>query len=279
MTNFDSVDYFTDQSIVPNPHPYFDHLRARTRGLPDQQRRRGHRLGGGERGLQRHRLRTRPASPSAARSPRFRSCPRAMTSARARGAPQRDPDVRAHGHDGSTEPHPMRDRSFPAAHAEAAEGERGLHVAAGRPSASTGSSPNGSASSLAAYARPFSLIVVADLLGVPEEDHKEFRGASGRCCRNPDRRARPRADRHQPVGVGRREVQLLHRGPPAEPPRRRADLTRDGEVPGRVDPRSGRRGPDSHVPIRRRTGNHRQTAQRRAAGARRPARHPATAAR
>ena len=36
---------------------------------------------------------------------------------------------------------------------------------------------------LTAYARPFSLLVVADLLGVPEEDHEEFReafGANGR---------------------------------------------------------------------------------------------------
>jgi cytochrome P450 len=32
---------------------------------------------------------------------------------------------------------------------------------------------------LAAYARPFSLLVVADLLGVPEEDHEEFREAFG----------------------------------------------------------------------------------------------------
>jgi len=32
---------------------------------------------------------------------------------------------------------------------------------------------------LAAYARPFSLLVVADLLGVPEEDHEEFRSAFG----------------------------------------------------------------------------------------------------
>ena len=29
MTNFDSVDYFTDQSLVPDPHPYFDYLRTR----------------------------------------------------------------------------------------------------------------------------------------------------------------------------------------------------------------------------------------------------------
>src|ERR1700739_236969 len=28
MTNFDSVDYFTDPSLIPDPHPYFDHLRC-----------------------------------------------------------------------------------------------------------------------------------------------------------------------------------------------------------------------------------------------------------
>ncbi len=27
MSDFDSIDYFTDQSLVPDPHPYFDHLR------------------------------------------------------------------------------------------------------------------------------------------------------------------------------------------------------------------------------------------------------------
>jgi cytochrome P450 len=32
---------------------------------------------------------------------------------------------------------------------------------------------------LAAYARPFALLVIADLLGVPEEDHDEFREAFG----------------------------------------------------------------------------------------------------
>src|SRR5207248_716599 len=28
-TDYDSVDYFTDQSLVPDPHPYFDHLRTK----------------------------------------------------------------------------------------------------------------------------------------------------------------------------------------------------------------------------------------------------------
>ena len=31
----------------------------------------------------------------------------------------------------------------------------------------------------AAYARPFTLLVIADLLGVPQEDHKQFRGWLG----------------------------------------------------------------------------------------------------
>jgi cytochrome P450 len=29
VSDFDSVDYFSDQSLVPNPYPYFDHLRLK----------------------------------------------------------------------------------------------------------------------------------------------------------------------------------------------------------------------------------------------------------
>ena len=28
MTNFDSIDFFTDPSLIPDPHPYFDYLRS-----------------------------------------------------------------------------------------------------------------------------------------------------------------------------------------------------------------------------------------------------------
>lgn len=34
MSEFESVDFFTDVSLVPNPYPYFDHLRARCPVLP-----------------------------------------------------------------------------------------------------------------------------------------------------------------------------------------------------------------------------------------------------
>ncbi|MGB7111591.1 MAG: cytochrome P450, partial [Mycobacterium sp.] len=27
MSNFESIDFFTDPSLVPDPHPYFDYLR------------------------------------------------------------------------------------------------------------------------------------------------------------------------------------------------------------------------------------------------------------
>lgn len=29
MSDFESVDFFTDQALIPDPHPYFDHLRAK----------------------------------------------------------------------------------------------------------------------------------------------------------------------------------------------------------------------------------------------------------
>ena len=29
MSDFDAVDFFTDESVVADPYPYFDHLRER----------------------------------------------------------------------------------------------------------------------------------------------------------------------------------------------------------------------------------------------------------
>ena len=37
MTDFEAVDFFTDASLVPDPYPYFDHLRSKcpvTRATP-----------------------------------------------------------------------------------------------------------------------------------------------------------------------------------------------------------------------------------------------------
>ena len=34
MSDFESVDFFTDASLIPDPYPYFDHLRERWPVLP-----------------------------------------------------------------------------------------------------------------------------------------------------------------------------------------------------------------------------------------------------
>ncbi len=36
MANYDSVDFFTDQSLIEDPYPYFDHLRAQCPVLPTE---------------------------------------------------------------------------------------------------------------------------------------------------------------------------------------------------------------------------------------------------
>ncbi len=34
MTDYDSVDFFTDESLVEDPYPYFEHLRSKCPVLP-----------------------------------------------------------------------------------------------------------------------------------------------------------------------------------------------------------------------------------------------------
>jgi cytochrome P450 len=29
LTDFETVDFFTDETLVPDPYPYFDHLRSK----------------------------------------------------------------------------------------------------------------------------------------------------------------------------------------------------------------------------------------------------------
>ena len=64
-------------------------------------------------------------------------------------------------------------------HAEAPQGQRGRSCGASPTSSSTSSSPTGSCEFISAYAQPFAMLVVADLLGVPEEDHQRFREGFG----------------------------------------------------------------------------------------------------
>ena len=38
MGDFETVDFFTDQSLIPDPYPYFDHLRSTCPVLPGSSR-------------------------------------------------------------------------------------------------------------------------------------------------------------------------------------------------------------------------------------------------
>ena len=62
------------------------------------------------------------------------------------------------------------------------------------------------------YAKPFTLLVIADLLGVPEADHETFRAeAPGRRTPDPSSPSGGR-DGAQAVGVPLRTVHRVHRG-------------------------------------------------------------------
>ena len=280
-TDFDSVDYFTDPSLVPDPHPYFDHLRTKNpvscpinNGVLA--------VTGWEAANAVYKDTENYSSCVAVAGP-FTPMP---------FVPEGD-DICAQLEEHRTEI-PMYEHMVtmdPPNHTDARsllsrlltpkrlkENEDFMWRLADRHIDEFIN--DGKCEFLAAYARPFSLLVVADLLGVPEEDHEEFREAFGA--------QRPGTNigglDHEPIAANPlawADEKFSHYIEDRRSNPRDDVLTwvGHGAVPGRFDPRGGRRGPHRHVPLRRRTGNHRQAAQRGPAGARRPARHPATAAR
>ena len=135
MADYDSVDFFSDESLLEDPYPYFEHLRSKCPVLPHREPRGGRRLGlrGGVRGLPRqpHVLlvqlghRTLRHLPGAARGRRRRRDHRPP--------PRPAADERAHGDHGPAGAHPRASPRHAPAHAQASEGERGVHVAARRP--------------------------------------------------------------------------------------------------------------------------------------------------
>ena len=180
MTNFDSVDYFTDQSLIPDPHPYFDHLRSRhptccpiNNGVLA--------VTGWE-----------PANAVYKDVESYSSCVAvAGPFTPIPFVPEGD-DICAQLEEHRTEI-PMYEHMVtmdPPRHTDARsllsrlltpkrlkENEDFMWRLADRHIDEF--IGDGKCEFLAAYARPFSLLVVADLLGVPEEDHEEFRSAFG----------------------------------------------------------------------------------------------------
>src|SRR6201988_1949098 len=179
-TDYDSVDYFTDPSLVPDPHPYYDHIRAKdpvccpiNNGVLA--------VTGWEAANAVYKDTENYSSCVAVMGP-FTPIP---------FVPEGD-DICALLEEHRTEI-PMFEHMVtmdPPNHTDARsllsrlltpkrlkENEDFMWGLGDRRIAAV--IADGKCEFLTAYARPFSLIVVADLLGVPEEDHEEFREAFG----------------------------------------------------------------------------------------------------
>ena len=106
-TDYDSVDYFTDPSLVPDPHPYFDHLRTKDASCCPINN--GVLAVTGWEAANAVYKDTENYSSCVAVAGPFTPMPFAARGRRhlraARGAPRRDSHVRAHGHDGPAVPH------------------------------------------------------------------------------------------------------------------------------------------------------------------------------
>jgi len=179
-TDYDSVDYFTDPSLVPDPHPYYDHIRAKdpvccpiNNGVLA--------VTGWEAANTVYKDTGSYSSCVAVMGP-FTPIP---------FVPEGD-DICAQLEEHRTEI-PMFEHMVtmdPPQHTDARsilsrlltpkrlkENEDFMWRLADRHIDEF--IADGRCEFLAAYAKPFSLLVVADLLGVSESDHEEFRGAFG----------------------------------------------------------------------------------------------------
>lgn len=180
MTDFDTVDYFTDPSLVPDPHPYFDHLRSKCPVVKEP-----HYGVLAVTGFE-------EATTILKDTDEFSSCI-------AVGGPFPPLPFTPEGSDitAQIEAHltelPMYEHMVtmdPPRHTDA----RSLLNRLLTPSRLKANEDfmwrladevlddfiaDGQCEFLSAYAKPFSLLVIADLLGVPEADHEEFRTVLG----------------------------------------------------------------------------------------------------
>jgi cytochrome P450 len=175
MTDFDSVDYFTDPALIPDPYPYFDHLRAQCPVLPQ--------AGPGVVTITGH-----EEALEAYRDPAMSSCvsvvgPLSGVSFESDGdditelIEQKRDQIPMSEHVVTMDPPehtrirgllsrlltPKRLKENEAFVTQLADRQLDEFLA------------RGTCEFMEDYAKPFSMLVIADLLGVPEEDHRVFR--------------------------------------------------------------------------------------------------------
>jgi len=179
-TDFDSIDYFTDPSLVPDPHPYFDHMRSKC-PIAREPHHGVIAVTGWEEANDVYRDSENLSSCIAVMGP-FTPLPFQpegddITEQIARHRTQ----IPMYEHMVTMDPPEHTNaRSILArllTPKRLKENEDFMWRLADRHIDEF--IADGKCEFLAAYAKPFSLLVVADLLGVPEEDHDAFREAFG----------------------------------------------------------------------------------------------------
>ena len=179
-TDFDSVDYFTDPSLIPDPHPYYDHIRAKDPVCCP--------INNGVLAV----TSWQAANAVYKDSENYSSCVAVMGPFTPMPFVPEGDDICEQLEQHRTEipmfehmvtmdpPHHTDARSVLAkllTPKRLKENEDFMWRLADRHIDEF--IADGKCEFLAAYAKPFSLLAVADLLGVPESDHEEFREAFG----------------------------------------------------------------------------------------------------
>ncbi|MFD4402554.1 cytochrome P450 [Nocardia sp. NPDC058499] len=179
MPEFESVDYFTDESLIPDPYPYFDHLRGKSPILTD-----------GPAGVVT--VTGYAEAVAAYRDAAFSSCNAVV-------GPFAPLPFTAEGDDITELLELHRDAIPMAEHvvtmdADRHQRTRGLLSKLLTPKRLSENeefmwkladeqldtfAATGRVEFLSGYAKPFSTLVIADLLGVPATDHTEFRAVLG----------------------------------------------------------------------------------------------------
>ncbi len=125
--------------------------------------------------------------------------------------------------------------------------------------------PQGACEFIGDFASPFAMLVIADLLGVPEEDHKKFEDAllHGGGGHGTVGGVDGESMAQTPLEYLYQQFTDLRRRAPTLPAPGRPHRARHGDLPRRLGPRGHRRGPGGGQPLRRRTGDDRPPPQLR----------------
>ena len=240
MTDYDSVDFFADASLLEDPYPYFDHLRSKCPVLPTP-----HHgvvaVSGYEEAAEIYLNPDEFSSCNSVIGP-FAAFPVPLegddVGAHHRHLPRPAADVRAHGDDGPADAHARALPHHAAPDTEAPEGERGVH-AASRRSADRRVHRSRESASSSARTRSRSRCSWSPTSSVcPRRTTSAFGRGFGMSTGPGSHRRRRRRHGRQRPRLARRGVRPLHRGPAARAPRRRPDRSGSGHLPRRVDART-----------------------------------------